>query len=422
MALASELMGKAHSYAPKVSGKIRPGIMILTNKAKENPAVVKMYDEGVASQLSFEQIADRLEKAFGNKHLMRPVNVPYFTVRSIDFAMPEIANFILQKYGEDRGEGVKLYRFPIVFGSDNLSEILDFKFQHHTASGMQHWSSDDQGARVCKTFKAIPIVAGKAVRQVGGREVINRNNEFYRCQPSECNEFQTGQCKLRGRMLFYVPGIPGGGMYEIPTGSKNFGFESEKILRDVLQATGGRLRGFGTDKPVFWLTKKLKKGLPMIDYADNGKAKKTDQWVIEIEADIDMGNLIERRANLTLAGSQSAALLAGKVSTGSETTALITASAGAMVAESVVTIDSQPVQTTTQPEPSVKALRAEVAALLQEINITPETFTVYAAHNWGNAWSQTQEMLLKARAEIMEGKRDIENYRDVVFNLVSELN
>lgn len=47
-----------------------------------------------------------------------PCNVPWFTVRPQNFPNPEIAAQILEAYGEDRGEGRHLYRFPVVLPFD----------------------------------------------------------------------------------------------------------------------------------------------------------------------------------------------------------------------------------------------------------------------------------------------------------------
>lgn len=408
MALASELMGMKFNHAPKVSGKIRPGIMVLTKKSSENSEAVTIYNDGVKKGMSFEQIGDALQKKFGQNGMLRPINVPYFSVRAQDFAMPEIAKLILDKFGEDRGEGKRLYRFPIVFGYDELTKILDFRFQMYTASGLKFWSDESKSGneRVCRTFAPIEMRNNKAIRNPGGREVINRADNSGVCNPSKCNEFQTNQCKMRGRLLFYIPGIPGAGMFEIPTGSKNFGFESEKTLTDVLAATGGTLRGLSTDRPVFWLTKKFKKDMPMIDW-EKGTTTRTDQWVIEIEADLDMGRIIDNPASLQIAANKSANILLGNTTGQTENPTDVKLLADAKV-------ENEATHSWT-----VQTLRPELADKLSMLDIMPEEFGVYAAGIWGATWSKDLEKLQKAYAEILEGLEHPQEYREVVLNAQS---
>ena len=72
----------------------------------------------MAAGQSFEQIERAIAEALPNlKTPLVPRNVPWFTVRAQDFPNPEIAREILDAYGEDRGEGRRLYRFPVVFPS-----------------------------------------------------------------------------------------------------------------------------------------------------------------------------------------------------------------------------------------------------------------------------------------------------------------
>nr|WP_269769661.1 hypothetical protein [Burkholderia gladioli] len=39
----------------------------------------------------------------------------YFTCRRSDFNNPDVADEILRLYGEERGQGIRLYRFPVLF-------------------------------------------------------------------------------------------------------------------------------------------------------------------------------------------------------------------------------------------------------------------------------------------------------------------
>jgi len=371
---------------------------------------------------------------------MRPVNVGYFTVRRQDFGMPEIADLLMEKYGEDRGEGKKLYRFPITFASDDLSQVLDFKFQYFTGSGLKFWSDEDGDRRVCKTYAPVKInpTTKKAERMPGGRGIEIRGE----CKPDDCPDFQCGNCKMRGRLLFYVPGIPGTGMFEVPTGSKNFGFGSEQTLQEVRNLTGGKLRGLNGGKPVFWLTKKFERDLPMI--GDDGKPTRTDQWLIEITADIDMSRMSE---NQLLLASPASAQASADALTGTLLPANVVPIHEVSVAPSAV-VNTEAVDTTTQqasdvpshqvestplaevvveqppaastvasqentalvasvgqtPEQKreVTQKRKDIGAKLELFGITPEQFKTYADSAFGDGWSRDMIQLTRADKELTE--------------------
>ena len=55
---------------------------------------------------------------------------------------------------------------------------------------------------------------------------------------------------MRGRLLFYLPGIPGAGLIALPTGSKHFGAESESVLRDIMRLGNGHLPTLVDGRPV----------------------------------------------------------------------------------------------------------------------------------------------------------------------------
>ncbi|MFY9329106.1 MAG: hypothetical protein WAO76_14005, partial [Georgfuchsia sp.] len=121
---AATLLGQGPARIP-TGGKIRAGIKVLTKKAAEQPKAKAIYDQGVAAGQSYEQIERAIAEALPNlKTPLVPRNVPWFTVRAQDFPNPEIAREILEAHGEDRGEGRRLYRFPVVFPSDYWQTVM----------------------------------------------------------------------------------------------------------------------------------------------------------------------------------------------------------------------------------------------------------------------------------------------------------
>lgn len=101
------IIGAAPRRFP-IGGKIRPGIKVLTQTAERNGQARQLYDAGLDAGRSFDEIETEITRAVPElRHPLVPKNVPYFTVRRADFAMPEIAGLILEKFGEDRGDGAK---------------------------------------------------------------------------------------------------------------------------------------------------------------------------------------------------------------------------------------------------------------------------------------------------------------------------
>jgi len=82
------LLGQAPARIP-TGGKIRPGIMVLTRKAAEQPEAKAIYTQGVAEGRSFEAIEKALAQALPQlKSPLVPRNVPWFTVRGSDVPQP----------------------------------------------------------------------------------------------------------------------------------------------------------------------------------------------------------------------------------------------------------------------------------------------------------------------------------------------
>jgi hypothetical protein len=86
-----------------VGGKIRAGIKVLTKAAGNNPRAREIYEHGVEAGRDFDSIEKEIAQAVPEfKNPLTPRNVPYFTARRADFAMPEVAEKILELYGGSR--------------------------------------------------------------------------------------------------------------------------------------------------------------------------------------------------------------------------------------------------------------------------------------------------------------------------------
>lgn len=281
-------------FALQTGGTIRPGIKVLTRAAEKLEGARQIYEEGVAAGLCFDDIEQRIKQALPQlANPLTPRNVPYFTVRRGDFAMPEIAAQIMDQYAEDRGDGVKrLYRFPVVFASDNLLDVMPHKLAAYGSGSIKFWSefSEDGNERYCMTHAPVPKTSsGKAVRLFGGRKHQRRDDNHGKCDPEACPQYQARQCNVSGRLIFYVPGITSVVPFELPTNSL-YGLDSvRRTLQKIAEMRHGRFSGFLQGREAFWLTKKLEE-VPHID--EEGKAVRVTQWIIGLEVMIDPTRLL----------------------------------------------------------------------------------------------------------------------------------
>jgi hypothetical protein len=288
-AVVPTVLGSRDNIRIPVGGKIRAGIKVLTKAAAKDRQVVDIYERGVREGLSFDAIARAIaEVAPDIKTALVPKNVPYFTVRPCDFPNPLMASEILAQYGEDRGEGLKLYRFPVIFPADQWQAVMPHQLQVWTASERRYWSeySDDGKERRCMCYA--PVSPG--TRIFGGRKHTLRPDNNGICDPEKCPEYQRKHCNLAGRFIFYIPGIRSLAAIELATNSFYSMSAAIEKFETISFMRGGRLSGFlDAKKTPFYLTK-VQKEVPHID--ENGQAVRVKQWLIELEAPVDVSALI----------------------------------------------------------------------------------------------------------------------------------
>jgi len=286
----------------KHAGKIRPGIKVLTKAAQQNAKAVQIYKEGVAKRLKFSEIEKKIKDATDMANPMFPRNTQYFSVAASDFGMPEIAQMIVDRYGEIReGDPEKrLYRFPVVFHSDDLGEVYPNQFKRHGGDPNyeSHYGLD--GVRYCRYLPEISAeqLAENKIRRIKKmprREKVIRG----KCEPGICHEFQQGQCKFRGRLMFYIPKIPTTGLMVMETSSE---YAAEGIWTDlqrILDALGTipRMNPYKPDAPVFYITKVLEQ---RTYFDENGNKMKGNQWVPKLQADIDIGQILQTGRTIAL--------------------------------------------------------------------------------------------------------------------------
>lgn len=276
------------------AGKIRAGIKVLTRTAAGNSTAKGIYDQGLRDNLPFDEIAKKITAAvpeLGNP--LTPRNVQYFTVRPCDFPNPEVARQILDLYGEDRGDGLRLYRFPVVFAADTWQTVMPHELTTWGTSGKKYWSeySADGRTRSCMTYEPVAFNPGnRVVRGFGGRRHVPRVEGNGVCDPERCPEYQTRQCNLSGRFVFYIPGIKSISAIEIPTNSFYAMNNAIQKFETIAFMRGGRISGFlDGERTPFFITKKL---VSMPHVGNDGKVARVKHWVIDLEAPVDVSELL----------------------------------------------------------------------------------------------------------------------------------
>jgi hypothetical protein len=365
------------------AGKIRPGIKVLTKTAAKNKEAVAIYQRGVAAGKSYGLIESEIVKACEIKVPLVPKNVPYFTARRADFAVPEVADRVMQLYGEDKGEGRQIYRLPIIFPVDYWQAVLPHALKAYTRSELQYWSDyGPDGKRYCKTHKPLEVdkKSQRAPRPWGGRPVKLRDENDGLCVPEKCKEYQEGACKLSGSLIFYIKGVPGASAIELPMTS----FYSMQGIRQQLELilhTHGRLTGI-----VFYLAKRHEE-VSMLDL-ESGKPKRVGQWITVLEADVDMTKLLTR-SEVQTAGAEAVAALEGPGR-------VIDAEPEEQPGE-----EAAAAQAEANPSMSVEEMQKIVTEKVPALGLKfRDEFTPYAVDTWGADWTTNPEALSRIIDEL----------------------
>ncbi len=393
------VLGQTPSRIP-VGGKIRAGIKVLTGKAAAQPRAKALYEQGVLAGQSFDQIERAIAEALPQlKNPLVPRNVAWFTVRPQDFPNPEIAQQILDAYAEDRGEGRRLYRFPVVFPSDHWQTVMPHELAAWGTHEKRFWSaySADGRQRHCMTHAPVPLdnTGRRTVRIFGGRKAMERETNAGLCDPEQCAEYQQRQCNLSGRFLFFIPGIRSISAFELHTNSFYAMNAAIQKFETVGFLRGGRISGFlDRQRTTFFLTKRL---MEVAHIDEFGNAIRVPQWIIELEAPVDVTALLRERDDDDAAIVQ--AQLATQVLEGA-------------VQRPVESVEGRGDRAAAQDgEPTFERLLEQAQAR----GIDPARYQAYADRRWGSGWKLNPHGRRRAWDELVERYRnDPQGYRDKI--------
>lgn len=403
------LLGQGPARIP-TGGKIRPGIMVLTKKAAEMPGAKDIYQQGVTDGHSFEQIERALKEALPQlKAPLVPRNVPWFTVRAQDFPNPEVARQILDAYGEDRGQGRRLYRFPVVFPADHWQSVMPHELAAWSTHEKRFWSeySADGQVRHCMCHAPIPMDATgrRTIRIFGGRKSMLREENGGVCDPESCPEYQARQCSLTGRFLFFVPGIRTISALELPTTSFYAMSNAIQRFQAIGHMRGGRISGFlGRARETFYLTKVLR-DVPHIDEA--GRPVRVPQWIIELEAPIDVTALLRDDEDTETAIMQ--ANLASQVLEGTPAADLPEETEAACAGPTA----NSPVPDEASMRPGNPTLE-QLLGRAEAMGIDGERLQQYADRRWGRGWKINPHGRHRVWEDLERYANDPEGYADKI--------
>ncbi|WP_278937912.1 hypothetical protein [Pseudomonas helleri] len=400
------LLGQSATRLP-VGGKIRAGIKVLTRQAAEHAQAQALYDHGVAAGQSFEQIELAIVAALPTlKHPLVPRNVPWFTVRAQDFANPELARQIVDAYGEDRGDGERrLYRFPVVFPSDHWPTVMPHELSVWGAREKRYWSQYSADGRVrqcwCPAPVSAPVAGKRPLRPFGGRQPMLRPDNGGVCDPEACPQYQQRECNLRGRFLFFIPGIRSISVFELHTTSFYAMNAAIQTFETISFLRGGRISGFlDRERTPFFLSKHLRE-VVHLDAA--GQPVRVPQWIIQLEAPVDVTALLRERDDPDTALAQ--AQVASQLLAGDAPAPVTVAPVAPMPMPAPVVIGAAVVK---GDEPSLAQLMEVVASF----GIDVEHYTGYADQRWGTGWKLNRQGRRRAWDELERYRNDPHGYAD----------
>ncbi|MDE3021360.1 MAG: hypothetical protein KGI54_05825 [Pseudomonadota bacterium] len=397
-----------------VDGKVRAGVKVPTKTAWSNEAAKKIYKDGVEQGLSFDEIEKQISETVNIKNSLVPKNIPYFVARRCDFKNPDVANQIMDLYGEIRNGDTqkRLWRFPVMFVFDDPYQVIPHSLASYVSAGRKYWSEfTEEGQRVCTTFATIPINEnGKAVRQFGGRKHVVRGE----CIPEQCKEYQSRQCNMSGKILYYIPGIPGAGLIETPLTSF-YGMSGCIAQLNLIKGLrSNKLSGLNRDgSPIFWLTKAVSE-VPMIK--DDGSVTRVKQYIITLESSVITSSLLLERQH-QIQGSESALRL-------NDGHVIDTVKQDPAPDIPVPGTDQTETQSGIQPDDNgvihPEGMLKTIMDACQFSSINFNSFNMYASLKWGDNWKQDQKILTDILIEVDE-RLDDPDYRSEICNIDSPI-
>ena len=260
----------------------------------------------------------------------------------------------------------------------------------------RYWSeySADGRVRHCMCHAPVPLDSQgrRAVRLFGGRKSVLREANGGICEPEACREYQQRECNLSGRFLFFVPGIRSLSAFELHTSSFYAMNAAIQKFETVGFLRGGRISGFlDRQRTPFYLSKRL---MEVSHIDEQGVAVRVPQWIIELEAPVDVCALLRDREDDEAVIAQAQVACEALAGASSELVA--------------------PVDEMEPAGPGDEPVLAKVIALATAMGIDAADFDRYAAQRWGPGWKLNARGRRRAWDELQRHRNDAEGYADKV--------
>jgi hypothetical protein len=262
----------------------------------------------------------------------------------------------------------------------------------------------------------------RAIRIFGGRKSMLRPDNGGLCEPESCYQYQQRQCNLSGRFIFFIPGIKSLSAFELPTTSFYAMNAAIQQFETLAFMRGGRISGFlDAERTPFYLSKKLM-DVPHIN--EEGRAVRVKQWIIELEAPVDVTALL--RANDDVEAAIVNAQVASRMLEAPHDAALdhptIDGEPTPMPAkeqrqaETTGKASSHKPATATDAAPEVKAI-LDIAATF---GFETADYEAYAKRSWGSGWKLNAKGRQRALDELEHYRNDELGFRDKVLSKLEQ--
>ena len=256
----------------------------------------------------------------------------------------------------------------------------------------------------------VDITGRRTIRLFGGRKTVLRDDNSGMCEPETCHEYQQRQCNLSGRFLFFIPGIRSISAFELHTNSFYAMNAAIQKFETVAFLRGGRISGFlDRQRTPFYLTKRL---MDVAHIDEHGRAVRVAQWIIELEAPVDVTTLL--RENEDAEASIVQAQLASQILQGEP--ALASARGNEPDAPDV-SVQSTPAAPVSQAEALPREGSPSLDQVLtgaQDCGIAPDLYQTYADRRWGPGWKLNPHGRTRAMSELARYRNDPQGYLDKI--------
>lgn len=246
----------------------------------------------------------------------------------------------------------------------------------------------------------------RALRLFGGRRTMLRPENGGRCDPENCPEYQARQCNLSGRFLFFIPGIRSICAFELHTNSFYAMNAAIQKFEMIAFMRGGRISGFlDRERTPFYLSKR---SMEVAHIDEQGRAVRVPQWIIELEAPVDVTALLREDDDTVLAQAEVATqILEGRAPAPSVSPP--TPAETAPISESVPP-STPPVLASDAASPSLEA----VLAAAENAGIARARYEAYASRRWGMGWKLNPRGRRRAWDELERYRNDPTGYADKI--------